>query len=153
MEEPRIVQLPAYRVVKLRYRGPPPPAPAFLEHWRRFTNLAALFKVASQVEGVQAIGYAPPELLSDDLLVYDSCFPIADDYANEGTELEVASLPGGRFVLCAGPIVDLPDLLQAAKRFAMSQGLAIERGRIELYRPLPPGAEVTPVDVGYRLHD
>ena len=153
MEEPRVVELPSYRVVKLRYMGPPPPSAAFLEHWQRFTELAARCQVASEIEDVQAIGYAPPELLANDLLVYDSCYPVAVEYTNEALDgLELGVVPGGDYALCAGPIVDLPLLLQAAKRFAMTRGIAIERGRIELYRPLPRGADVTPVDVGYRVH-
>jgi DNA gyrase inhibitor GyrI len=154
MEEPRIVQLPAYRVVKLRYQGPPPPAREFLDHWRLFMSLAERAGVRSQAARVQAIGYAPPLLGAYDVLVYDSCLPVADDFdATPLVELDVGVVPGGRYVLCAGPVTELPDLLQEAKRYAMAHGLAIERGRIEIYRPIAPGDSETPVDVGYRIHD
>ena len=67
--------------------------------------------------------------------------------------LELGDIPGGRFVLCAGPITELPLLLQAARRYAMSHGIAIERGRIEVYLPETDDAGVTVVDVGFRIHD
>jgi hypothetical protein len=154
VEPPRVVDLPSYRVLKLRYLGAPPPDPAFLEHWQRFRDLTDRLRVASSVPAIQAIGYAPPVLARSDELVYDACLPIARELsAEELGELELGDLPGGRYVLCVGPITELPLLLQQAKRYAMAHGLAIERGRIEIYRPAPPGEEVTPVEVGYRVHD
>ncbi len=154
MEEARIVELPSYHVVKLRYEGPPPPDPAFVEHWKRFNLLAGGSQLRSYVDDTQAIGYAPPVPYDGPAFVYESCLPVAPDFVGEALdELEVGEVPSGRFVLCAGPINELPTLLRAARRYAMSRGLAIERGRIELYRPIPPGTDVTPVDVGYRIHD
>jgi hypothetical protein len=153
MEEPRVVELPAYHVVKLRYEGPPPPDQRFFDHWRRFRELTERLGLSSQAEGVEAIGYAPPLLLPPDVLVYDACLPVEPGFDRRGLgELEVSDVPGGRYVLCAGPVTELPVLLQAAKRYAMSRGLPIERGRIEIYRPLLEGADVTPVAAGYRVH-
>lgn len=154
MKEPRVVELPEYRVAKLRYAGPHPPAEEFLDHWRLFMGLAAQLELSSQIEGVQAIGYAPPVLVSRDVLVYDSCLPLATDFDATGiVQLDIGVVPGGRYVLCSGPVTEVPELLAAAKRYAMAHGLAIERGRIEVYRPLREGTEETPVDAGYRVHD
>lgn len=154
MEEPRVVELSAYRVVKLRYEGPPPPDAAFFEHWRRFRELTDRLAIGSAVEDVEAIGYAPPFAYAGrDSVVYDACVPVAPDFAGELDGLELGDVPGGRYVLCAGPVTELPLLLQRAKRYAMAHGLAIERGWIELYRPLRDGVDVVDVDVGYRIHD
>jgi len=153
MAAPRVVDLPGYRVVKLRYAGPPPPATPFLDHWQRFNVITNRLRLASRVPEVQAIGYAPPDLAPDGVLVYDACLPVGEDVAGEHEDLELGNVPGGRYVLCAGPITELPLLLEDARRYAMSHGLAIERGRIEIYRPIPPDADLTPVDVGYRIHD
>ncbi len=155
MEEPRVVALPAYHVVKLRYRGPPPEAPEFLEHWRRFNEWAEAH-AKSPVEDVWAIGYASPGPVASPVIDYDSCVPVPEGFVIEDGPpgLELASLPGGRFVLCAGEIKeDFQLLLRAAQRYAMSHGLAIERGWIDIYRPHPGDADVHPVDVGYRIHD
>ena len=154
MEEARIVELPAYHVVRLRYEGASPPAPGFFAHWDRFNDWAAQQEVKSPIDDVWAIGYAPPGPVGSQLFVYDACIPVAPDVRPVGLPgLELGDLPGGRFVLCAGIIREFPALLYAAKRYAMAHGLAIERGYIELYRPHPDDAEVHPVDAGYRIHD
>lgn len=154
MAEPRLVDCPSYLVVKLRYVGPPPPSDAFLQHWQRFNIVINRLQLFSRVPEIQAIGYAPPDITPSDVLVYDACLPVGDDFAGDLDDgLELADVPGGRYVLCAGPISELPLLLEDARRYAMSHGHAIERGRIELYRPIPPDADLTPVDVGYRVHD
>jgi hypothetical protein len=153
MDKARIVELPSYHVVKLRYEGRPPPDPALVEHWKRFNHLVSRSKLRSHVDDLQSIGYAPPIPYAGQPFVYETCLPVAPDFAAEGLdELEVGEVPGGRFVLSAGLITELPALLAAARRYAMSHGLAIERGRIELYRPIPPGTDITPVHVGYRIH-
>lgn len=153
MEEPRLVELPGYRVVKLRYEGPPPDR-GFVEHWKRFNALAERLSVRSCVDDIQAIGYAPPGVAASRVFVYDTCIPVAPDFSpNENAKLELGGVPGGRFVLCAGMITELPSLLQAAKRYATAYGLAFERGQIELYHPISEDEEVARVDVGVRIHD
>lgn len=153
MEEPRVVKLPSYHVAKLRYQGPEPPHPDFLEHWQRFHSRVALLQLESPVRDVVAVGYAPPGLAASQLLLYDTCIPVPPDLKPEQLSgLELGDIPGGQFVLCTGPITKLPLLLQAARRYAMSHGIAIERGRIEIYLPETDDTGVAVVDVGYRMH-
>jgi DNA gyrase inhibitor GyrI len=160
VDEPKIVNLPAYRVVKARYKGPPPPDAAFLEHWDRFNAWTERHNVKSVYDDVWAIGFQPPterattSMYRMELLVYDACVPVSSDFVlpdDEGLELD--DLPGGRFVLTRGIIREFPLLYQESRHFAMNQGLAIERGGIERYLPHPDDSEVHLVDAGYRIHD
>ncbi len=154
MDEPRVVELPSYHVAKLRYHGPAPPHPDFFEHWERFHSRVDLLQLKSLVRDVVAVGYAPPGLAASQHLLYDACIPVPPDLKPEQLSgLELGDIPGGHFVLCAGPITKLPLLLQAARRYAMSHGIAIERGRIEVYLPETDDTGVPVVDVGYRIHD
>jgi hypothetical protein len=110
--------------------------------------------VQSTVEDLWAVGYAPPGPVASPTLVYYSCVPATHDFVPEGLPgLELGDLPGGRFVLCAGLIQEFPVLFQAAKRYAMSHGLAIERGYIEIYRPHPDDPDIHLVDAGYRVEE
>jgi DNA gyrase inhibitor GyrI len=160
MDEARVVELPWYRVVKLRYEGPPPPSPAFLEHWDRFNAWTERHNVKSVHDDVWAIGYQPPLLRATrsmyrmESLVYDACVPVGGDFVlPEGEGFEMDQLPGGRYVLCRGIIREFPLLYQEARQYAMQRGLAVERGGIERYLPHPPESEVHPVDAGYRIHE
>jgi hypothetical protein len=154
VEEPRVVELEACRVVKLRYEGAPPPDPAFFAPWDRFNEWAAEHDVKSNRDGVWAIGYAPPGRMASERIEYDACIPMDEAFAPAGLEgLDLGVTPGGRYVLCAGDIMEMPLLLRAAKRYAMAQGLAIERGWIELYLPHAEDSEEHPVGAGYRIHD
>jgi hypothetical protein len=160
MDEPRIIELPAYHVVKLRYEGPPPPNRTFLEHWDRFNAWTEQHAVNSVYDDVWAIGFQPPVLgatpsmYRGEPLVYDACFPVGPDFAlPEDDGFEIDDLPSGRFVLTQGIIREFPLLYQESRHYAMNQGLAIERGGIELYLPHPDDSEVHPVDAGYRIHD
>ena len=154
MDEPRVVELPSYHVAKLRYQGPGPPHPGLFEHWQRFHSTVDLLQLKSLVPDVVAVGFAPPGLAASQLLLYDACIPVPSDLKPEQLSgLELGDIPGGPFILCAGPITKLPLLLQAARRYAMSHGIAIERGRIEVYLPETDDMGVAVVDVGYRIHD
>jgi DNA gyrase inhibitor GyrI len=154
MDEPRIVELPPYRVVRLRYEGPPPPNDAFSALWRRLDAWAEGRGLKGASSGVWAIGYAPPGRIAAADLVYDACIPVEGDVSTEGLPgLELAGVPGGRFVLCNGDLDEMPALLRAARRFAMSHGLPIERGHIERYLAHPDDPHRHPVEAGHRIHD
>ncbi len=154
MDEPRLVDLPAYRVVKRRYGGPRPPSDAFFAHWRAFHRWAAGHGIASAAPGIVMIGHEPPGQAGGRDFAYDACIPITDDNTppiDDG--VEAGWTPGGRYVLCAGDLTELPYLLREARRFAAAQGLAVERGGIEIYRPHPTDPDSFRLDVGCRLHD
>lgn len=163
MDEPRLVDLPAYRVVKRRYEGPRPPADAFFAHWRALHRWAAGHGIASAAPGIVMIGYEPPGQAGGRTFAYDACIPVAEDFALPELEADdvgavreppvLGRTPGGRYVLCAGELSELPYLLREARRFANARGLATERGGIEIYRPHPADPDSFRLDVGCRLHD
>ena len=154
MDEPRIVELPPYRVVRLRYEGPPPPNEAFSALWRRLDAWAEERGVKGASGDVWAIGYAPPGRIAAAGLVYDACLPVTEDISPDGLPgLTIGEVPGGRFVLSAGDLEELPLLLRASRRYAMSHGIAVERGHIERYLAHPDDPGHHPVEAGYRIHD
>ena len=160
MDEPRIVELPPYRVVALRYEGPPPPDARFFELWDRFNAWASARQVKSVVEGVWAFGYMPPLpgattlIYHASTIVYDVCVPVGRDFSEPDDEgFKLCDLPGGRFILCAGDIQEFPFLYRASRRYAMNHGLPIERGGVERYLPHAEDSDLHPVEAGYRIHD
>lgn len=152
MDEPSVADLPSYHVVRLRYEGQRPPSEAYFDHWRRLNAWAVAEAVESSVDGVLAIGYEPPGVLHGNYVLY-ACIPVTEDFKPSGLEgLELAWLPGGRYILTAGLLAELPLLHRESRRYAASHGLAVERGGIELYRPRSPDSNVQAVDAGVRIH-
>ncbi len=154
MEEPRIVELPAYRVVKIRYEGPRPPAPEFFAHWRLTNRWAADHGIVGAIHDIVMIGYEPPGVAGGGrFFVYDACIPVGEGMTLPDGRAELAWTPGGRFVMCSGELRELLYLYREARRYAAAHGLAIERGGIELYRSHPLDPRGYLVDAGCRIHD
>lgn len=153
MEEPRLVTRPPIRVLRRWYRGERPPAPAFFAHWRNLNAWARAAGIESSIDGVAMVGYEPPGGPGVHDFVYAACLPVTAGTDAPDDTVDAGELPGGRFVLCAGDLTELPELYKAAKRYAVAQGLAFERGGIEIFRPDPANPATYRVEAGCRIHD
>jgi hypothetical protein len=152
MDPPRVLQLPAYRVVQMPYTGGRPPAAAFFDHWRRFQGWCARRGLRSVLSDVALIGYEPPGRPGARAFLYQVCVPVTEAYQPDDEAAAIASIPGGSYVLCRGELPETPRLFRAARSYAAQQGLAVERGGIEILRPVPDNPEWLVVDAGCRVH-
>ncbi len=155
MDEARLVRLPPYRVVRLPYRGPRPPAGEFFAHWRALHRWAAERGVRSVLPDVEMIGYEPPGgVPTPGRFEYEACLPIGEDAEPPPLDdgVSIGWTPGGEYVLCTGELREFPELYRAARRYAVARGLAMERGGIEFYRPHPADENSFLMDIGVHLH-
>lgn len=154
MEEPRVVHLPPYRVVRMVYRGARPPAPEFFAHWRALNGWIADRGIRSALADVEMIGFEPPGgVPTPGRFEYEACIPVNDDIAAGDEAVSIGWTPGGDFVLCRGELREYPELYKASRRYAVAHGLAMDRGGIEFYRPHPTDPNSFLLDIGVHLHD
>lgn len=153
MDDARLVDLPLIHVLRRWYRGERPPAKAFFAHWRDLNAWARAAGLETGVEGIAMIGYEPPGPPGLRDFVYSAGLPVAAGTPGADDSVEPGEVPGGRYVLCAGDLTELPELYKAAKRFAVSQGLPFERGGIEIFRPDAANPATYRVEAGCRIHD
>ncbi len=66
--------------------------------------------------------------------------------------MAIGSIPGGSYVLCRGELPETPRLFRAARSYGAQHGLAVERGEIEILRPVPDNPEWLVDNAGCRVH-
>lgn len=137
----------------MSYTGARPPAAAFFDHWRRFRGWCARRGLRSASSDVALIGYEPPGRPgARRAFLYLVCVPVTEAYQLDDEAATIGSIPGGSYVLCRGELPETPRLFRAARRYAAQHGLALERGGLEVFRPVPGNPERLVVDAGCRVH-
>ena len=147
-----MLQLPTYQVVQMSYTGARPPAAAFFDHWRRFQDWCARRGLRSAFSDVALIGYEPPGRPGARAFLYQVCVPVTEEYQPDDEAVTIGSIPGGSYVLCRGELPETPRLFRAARSYAAQHGLAVDRGGIEILRPVPDNPAWLVVDAGCRVH-
>jgi len=136
----------------MSYTGARPPEAAFFDHWRRFRGWCARHGLKSALSDVALIGYEPPGRPGAHAFLYQVCVPVTEEYQPDDEAVTIGSIPVGPYVLCRGELPETPRLLRAARRYAAQHGLAVERGGIEVFRPVPGNPVRLVVDAGCRVH-